>query len=76
MDLDELIVGRRYKFTALKRGGQITVEGTFKGTSSRNWPASRMEADVVTGMIVIKTDDDPGLLSLYSNRVTNIERLD
>ncbi len=74
MDLDELIVGRRYKFTALKRGEQITVEGTFKGISSRNWPASPI--NVVTKMIVIKTDDDPGLVSLYSNRVTNIEPLD
>ncbi len=76
MDLNELIKGRRYKFTALERGEQITVEGTFKGISPWNWPASPIEDDVVTKMIVIKTDDEPLSWSLYANRVTNIERLD
>jgi hypothetical protein len=76
MDLDKLIVGRRYKFTALKRGEQFIVEGTFKGLNRFWWPASPIEDDVVTKMIVIKTDDEPLSWSLYANRVTNIERLD
>ncbi len=68
--MDELIVGRRYRFTALKRGEQFTVEGTFKGFTRFWWPD-----DVERKGIVIRRDDDPISLTLGADRVTNIEPL-
>jgi hypothetical protein len=72
MDLDKLIVGRRYRFTALKRGEQSTVEGAFLGIAQQWWS----EDDVGTKIIVYKRDDQPGWWFLGANRVTNIEPLD
>ncbi len=76
MDLDKLVVGRRYRFTAIKRGELFTVEGTFKGFTRFWWPSTPIEDDVETKVIVIRTDDDPISWSLDANRVTNIEPLD
>jgi hypothetical protein len=74
MDLDELIVDRRYKFTVLERGEQITVEGAFLGIAEWWWQATPVEDDV-TKSIIYKRDDEPGRW-LNADRVTNIEPLD
>ena len=71
MDLNELVKGRRYKFTVDERGEQFTAEGAFLGTAYW-WYGEPSDDD--TSIVIIRSDDPPyAWRSFSADKVLNVE---